>query len=131
MGRLLKEVPEESENKLEIELLQNILDSINDMRHNKNVSNALADFRRKRVFALDVRITGNKEKIRTALEYLSERFELCGLYCDDIWQEEEDFIIVSYNRDANMFFSYNFITTICSEIAEECDVKIEIEKKCG
>lgn len=38
IGKLLKEVPEESENKVEIELLQSILNTLNSSRHNMDLN---------------------------------------------------------------------------------------------
>lgn len=46
VGKLLKEVPKESENKIEIELLQNIMSSLDDLKHSENTTKVL-DHRQK------------------------------------------------------------------------------------
>lgn len=126
IGRLLREVPEESENKLEIELLQNILDSLNDLQHSKKVSNVSASIGRERIFAYDVKITGNAENTHVAFECLSKRLKACGLYYDR-WHEGENNINVRYYRNINAIVTRDFLASICKEIAEKYDVKIEFE----
>ena len=127
IGRLLKEVPEESENKLEIELLQNILDSINNMQHSKNVSKASASLGKDRIFVCNIKITGSIENRRIALEHLTKKFYTYGLY-HSIWEKSKDYTIVSCSREEYMSFQHGFIEAFCDQVAEKYGVKIEVEE---
>lgn len=124
IGRLLKEVPEESENKLEIELLQNILDSLNDLQHSKKVSNHSTYIGRENIFAYKVKITGSVENVRTAYEYLNKMLEAYGVY-PNMWQDEGNIIKVLYETKQDVIILRNLFVKICKVVAEKYGVEME------
>lgn len=121
IGKLLKKVPEESENKVEIELLQSILNSLNDFQYNRNLNTVKIGIER---CIYSIQIKGDKEIISIAHDELRKRMNSLGL-------KEKNFVERSKKDNAIKIMYEGFVDDYRSNYLVVKDILKTVSAKYG
>ena len=123
IGKLLKKVPEESEKKVEIELLQSILNTLNSSQFNRDVINTQLTVYK---WLFNIQVKGDKEKIHAAQLELRRRMKVFG-FQEKRSTENSETITIMYEVLSDDFKLLNIkAKEIFKDVCEKFSVDIKI-----